>query len=264
VSTARARDAAKPRARGPGTREAHDGAARPEHIGAVVVTCEHASRTVPAPARRALAPVAHLLATHRGYDAGARDLARELAEAVRAPLHLARATRLAIDLNRSLERMGAYSPWTRALDGDARAQLADELWHPFRAAVRADLDRKLATHAPPVLHLSVHSFTPVLRGKSREIDVALLYDPRRPRERAFVDRWLAALARVRPDLRLRRNAPYRGDADGHTTALRRAFPPARYLGIELEISQRFPRQGGTAWKRLRRDLTATLREVTGA
>jgi predicted N-formylglutamate amidohydrolase len=212
---------------------------------------------VPAPTRAALAPARGLLATHRGFDAGAAELARGLARALGAPLHLGTATRLAIDLNRSLERGRAFSPWVRALDAAARDALADRLWRPFRAAVRADVEAAPA----PVLHVSVHTFTPRLRGVTRAIDVALLYDPRRPRERAFADRWLQALATRRPDLRLRRNAPYRGDADGHTTALRRALPATRYLGIELEVSQRFPRAGGAAWRRLREDLRETLAEI---
>jgi hypothetical protein len=37
---------------------------------------------------------------------------------------------------------------------------------------------------------------------------------------------------------VRRNRPYRGAADGLTTHLRRKLGP-RYLGIELEVSQRF-------------------------
>ena len=37
---------------------------------------------------------------------------------------------------------------------------------------------------------------------------------------------------------MRRNAPYRGNADGLTTALRRELPASRYEGIELELNQR--------------------------
>ena len=36
---------------------------------------------------------------------------------------------------------------------------------------------------------------------------------------------------------MRRNAPYRGDADGLTTALRRERPASRYCGVELELNQ---------------------------
>ena len=222
----------------------------------LVVSCEHASRAVPARARRALAGARGLLATHRGFDAGALELARELARAAGAPLHAGRATRLAVDLNRSLEHPAAFA---RALSAEERAALARELWQPFRGRVLRDVARR--ARRGTALHLSVHSFTPRLSGRTRAIDVALLYDPRRARERAFADRWLSALAARRPDLRLRRNAPYRGDSDGHTTALRARFPAARYLGLELEVSRRFARGAPAPWRRLRRDLCASLLEA---
>lgn len=226
---------------------------------APVVSCEHASRAVPARARRALAGARGLLATHRGFDDGALELARELARAVGAPLHAETATRLALDLNRSLEHPAAFSRFTRALPPKERSALARELWRPFRERVLRDVARRARGGA--ALHLSVHTFTPRLAGRTRAIDVALLYDPRRARERDFAGRWLAALAAHRPDLRLRRNAPYRGDSDGHTTALRARFPAPRYLGLEVEVSQRFPRGAPAAWRALRRDLCASLAEA---
>jgi predicted N-formylglutamate amidohydrolase len=229
---------------------------------AAVVSCEHASRAVPARARQALRGARALLGTHRGFDAGAAALARDLARALRAPLHLGRATRLAVDLNRSLAHPSAFSRFTRSLPAAEQDALARELWRPFRAAVLDDVAAR--ARRGDVLHLSVHTFTPRFGGRTRPIDVGLLYDPRRPRERAFADRWLAALAARRPDLRLRRNAPYRGDTDGHTTSLRARFPAGRYRGLELEVSQRFPRGAPAAWRALRAALAAALLEAVSA
>ncbi len=87
------------------------------------------------------------------------------------------------------------------------------------------------------LHISVHSFTPVLRGVRRSADIGLLYDSRRILEKELVKSWLWTLSLESPH-RVRRNYPYLGRSDGFTTALRRQFPAARYLGIELEINQR--------------------------
>lgn len=226
---------------------------------ALVVTCEHASNAVPPRARAALAPAARLLSTHQAYDAGAAELARLFARELQAPLFLGRATRLAIDLNRSAGHRALFSRFTRALPQAERRALAEELWLPFRAEAFEAIAR--AARRGQVLHLSVHSFTPRLDGRDRPIDVALLYDPKRAPERAFAARWLAALAALRPDLRLRRNAPYRGDADGHTTALRRRFPAYRYLGLELEVSQRFPLGSPSAWQALQRVLRDSLRHA---
>jgi predicted N-formylglutamate amidohydrolase len=83
----------------------------------------------------------------------------------------------------------------------------------------------------------VHSFTPVLGGEVRNADVGLLYDSQRPSEVRACRRWQAALAEIDPSLRVRRNYPYRGAADGLATWLRRRLPDARYAGVELELNQ---------------------------
>ena len=46
-----------------------------------------------------------------------------------------------------------------------------------------------------------------------------------------------------PEFALRRNSPYRGTADGLTTALRRRYPANRYIGIEVEMNQRLMKSG---------------------
>jgi predicted N-formylglutamate amidohydrolase len=113
------------------------------------------------------------------------------------------------------------------------------------------------TRARPSVHLSIHSFTPVFEGRARDVDVGVLYDPRHAGERRFADRFLAALGRARGDLRLRRNRPYSGTGDGLTTELRRELG-ARYVGIEIEVSQAFPAGSPSRWRELRRDLCAAL------
>ena len=67
-----------------------------------------------------------------------------------------------------------------------------------------------------------------------------------------------------PDLRLRRNYPYRGRSDGLTAALRRRHPDAAYVGIELEVNQRFVERRGAPWDRLKALLVDSLKEVLEA
>ena len=112
-----------------------------------------------------------------------------------------------------------------------------------------------------MIHVSTHSFTPELDGLVRTADVGLLYDPSRDAERDFSARWQDAIARRDPGLRVRRNYPYRGSADGLTTALRRRFPGDGYAGIELEINQRYPLADESGWRRLRRQIAAALAEA---
>ena len=88
----------------------------------------------------------------------------------------------------------------------------------------------------PVLHLSMHSFTPILHGKIRDADIGLLYDPTRELECKFCKDLGSLLKRETP-FRVRYNYPYRGVADGFTTELRKSFSGKQYLGIEIEINQ---------------------------
>ena len=85
----------------------------------------------------------------------------------------------------------------------------------------------------------------------RQADVAWLYDPRRPGEVAFARAWMLALEQRAPELRLRRNYPYQGRSDGLTASLRKQYSDATYVGIELEVNQRFVERRGTAWESLR-------------
>ena len=230
---------------------------------ALLITCEHGGNRVPA-AYRALfsegAGAARALASHRGWDPGALPLARELARRLDAPLLACTTTRLVVDTNRSVGRPGLFSEWTRGLPAEERDAIVARWWQPHRSRVE-ELVRSRVRGRARVLHLAVHSFTPRWKGRTRAIDVGLLYDPARAGERTFVTGWLEALRERRGDLRLARNRPYRGNADGLTTWLRTRFGDPRYLGIELEVSQRFPLGPGTAWQRLRRDLGRSLEEA---
>jgi predicted N-formylglutamate amidohydrolase len=112
-----------------------------------------------------------------------------------------------------------------------------------------------------VVHVSSHSFTPVLDGVVRNADVGLLYDPGRPGEAALCRAWQAQLADREPGLHVRRNYPYAGKSDGFAAFLRRRFSERDYIGIELEINQRIVQKGGPAWRRLRQALVACLAEA---
>lgn len=218
----------------------------------LVLTCEHGGNRVPAEYRGLFRGAAGVLATHRGFDAGALTAARFLAARLRAPLVAATTTRLLVDLNRSPHNPAVFSRYTRDLPAEERERLLAMHHRPHRDSVRTRIRQALGSRAR-VLHLAVHSFTPVLRGEVRDFDIGLLYDPKRSAERRFCTDWQRQLRRA--DFRVRRNAPYRGTSDGFTTALRREFGP-RYLGIELEINQ--SHVAAPSWRALMTGLQVSL------
>lgn len=204
----------------------------------VLLSCEHAGAEVPAELATLFeSPVAQAaLASHEGSDLGAGELARALAARLDAPLHPHLVSRLVVDANRSERNPAVFSRFTRGLARPERELLLARHHRPHRARVADALERTRA-EGGSVVHLAVHSFTPVFRGTPRGVDVGLLYDPSREGERALCV-CLQDLLRARTGWRVYRNAPYRGASDGLPTALRRRWPTG-YVGIELEVSQRW-------------------------
>ncbi|HEY6599613.1 MAG TPA: N-formylglutamate amidohydrolase [Pseudomonadales bacterium] len=202
-----------------------------------LITCEHGGNRIPARYAILFAGQSAVLQSHRGWDPGALTLARSLAKLLDAPLIASQTSRLLVDLNRSEHHPKLFSAMTDVLQDDARNRILDEHYRPYRDDVEAAGDAIIDADAR-IVHISVHSFVPVLDGKTRRADIGLLYDPRRTREAALCNRWIMALGASLPDLEVRRNYPYRGDADGLTTALRRRYRAADYIGIEIELNQR--------------------------
>jgi predicted N-formylglutamate amidohydrolase len=201
-----------------------------------------------------------LLSSHRGYDAGALRMAKQLARAFGAPLVSATVSRLVIDLNRSIGHSQLYSAATRRAPASVREEILARHYRPYRVQVER-LVGQAVSRGRRVIHISSHSYTPVLNGKVRRADVGLLYDPGRQGETALCARWKAALAAIAPGLKVRRNYPYAGKGDGLTSYLRRRFANSAYVGIELEVNQSIVSAADRRWLALRRVLIDSLRRA---
>jgi predicted N-formylglutamate amidohydrolase len=118
-----------------------------------------------------------------------------------------------------------------------RRTLLNRYHTPHRTAVEQAV-REARKTGDAVVHIGWHSFTPVLNGQVRRADIGVLYDPARAHERRLATLLVNALKEEFPGWAIRRNAPYRGAADGLTTTLRRTWPDRRYAGLELEINQK--------------------------
>lgn len=123
----------------------------------LIVSCEHGGNRVPSAFKTLFSE--KFLASHRGYDAGALALARDLAAAARAPLFYSTTSRLLVELNRPLGH-------------------------------------------PQIFH------------------------------RPFPERTRAAM--------------------------RERFSARRYVGVQIEVNQKFPRGGAARWRTLRANLVASL------
>jgi predicted N-formylglutamate amidohydrolase len=229
----------------------------------IFITCEHGGNSVPENFAVLFRNSRELLKSHRGYDSGALELAKELAGGLKAPLFFLNITRLLIDLNRSPHNPRRFSEITVMLGADEKQKIEKLYYAPYRAEVRSALLRYIEKGGRAV-HVSVHTFTPALHGKMRTADIGFLYDPSRRDEAAFCISWKKALYELQPGLRVRRNYPYRGTSDGFTSCLRKMFSEDSYLGIELEINQKFPLGDRRRWLKLKRALLHSLEITTSS
>lgn len=235
------------------------GRPQPDRAVDILITCEHGGNRIP----RNYAPLFRhhraLLKTHEGYDRGALALAKTLARLTAADLVYAVTSRLLIELNRSPGHPKFFSAATANAPREIQQEIARRYYRPYRrrveqrAASATDVNRQL-------IHVSAHTFTPVLNGKTREADIGLLYDPKRTSEVDFCATWAHALAIELPNARVRRNYPYKGVSDGLTTFLRSRFGADDYIGVELEVNQKHV-SDGRAWRNYRSAIGRALKSA---
>lgn len=154
----------------------------------VVLVCDHAGRTIPASLGR-LGLAAADLDRHIAWDIGAAAVTRILAERFGAAAVLANYSRLVIDANRALHDPTAIPvvsdevviPGNRAIDSHEQDRRVAALFTPYHDAIAAIIAGHRAAGRVPAV-VSVHSFTPVMRGFARPWQVGVLwdYDPRIP------------------------------------------------------------------------------------
>ncbi|CAO3443948.1 hypothetical protein [Azospirillum argentinense] len=210
---------------------------RPESDSPVLLLCDHASRAIPK-ALGTLGLDEANLCRHIAYDIGAAEVTRRLSERFGATAVLSGYSRLVIDPNRALDDPTAIPvvsddvviPGNRALDRAEEERRIDAIFRPYHEAVAAEVARRRERGQVPVL-LSIHSFTPAMRGVARPWHVGILWDhdPRIP---------IPMIARLRADGRwcVGDNEPYSGRTTLGGTVESHATP-AGLPNVLVEVRQ---------------------------
>mgnify|MGYP000279786257 CR=1 FL=1 len=178
-----------------------------------LITCDHATNLVPpfvCGGDLGLPP--EDMARHIAYDIGAYEVSKRLGAYLDAPVVASNFSRLVIDPNRGeddptlLMRLydGTIIPANRHADDQELARRLDACYRPYHRAV-ADLAKR-----PGTVIISMHSFTPQLRGRpKRPWQIGILH----PADEAFSPHLIAELKQA-PDLCVGVNEPYTGYLPG--------------------------------------------------
>ncbi|MGX8012113.1 N-formylglutamate amidohydrolase [Mesorhizobium sp. ORM8.1] len=147
-----------------------------------VFTCDHASNFLPAEFGTLGLPAVDLT-RHIAWDPGALPVASRMSRALDATLVETRVSRLVIDCNRPLDAPDLVPPVseTTAIPGNTGlsdkqfAARVDLAWRPFHGAIADIIEERLARGQETRL-VSVHSFTPVYKGKNRPWHIGVIHD----------------------------------------------------------------------------------------
>jgi predicted N-formylglutamate amidohydrolase len=204
----------------------------------VYFTVEHASDKIPKEYSH-LNKRKELVGTHWSCDIGALDVAKKLSKHFKAPLLKSAASRLIIDCNRSpMNKKALFARHPFTLSHNEKEEIKRKYYYPYWNKGIREIKSLLKNYK--VLSISVHSFTPVLKGIKRNNDIALLYRPWVKEEKSFCHLWVKEIKKLKPYLKIRFNYPYTGASDcfiNHCSD--REFTDRKhFLGIFLEINQK--------------------------
>ena len=201
----------------------------------LILVCEHAANTFPAPWGD-LGLTAEQRQAHIAWDPGALGLMQALAARLDATSVAATVSRLIYDCNRAPDMPGAMPtksevhevPGNAAITPTQRAARAAAIYVPFHDALHGLIAERIALGRRPVL-VTIHSFTPVYFGQKRAVEFGVIHDADDRLARAIL-----AGAEATSSLACGLNAPYSA-ADDVTHTLRLHATPYGLANAMLEI-----------------------------
>lgn len=196
----------------------------------LLLVCDHASNHVPAVLAQ-LGLAQSRLEEHIGWDIGAAGLTRALAAKLDAPAVLAVNSRLVIDCNRAEDAAdliaavsdGVVIPGNTNLSPADRTERVQTFHTPYHDAIDAAARPDLSAM------VSIHSFTPHMRGEDRPWHVGLLFD----QDDRLARRLQTELAQE-AGLIIGMNAPY-APSDGVYYTLERHAVARGLLNVMIEV-----------------------------
>jgi predicted N-formylglutamate amidohydrolase len=201
----------------------------------VILVAEHAGRQLP-PFVGSLGLDDEAMVSHIAWDIGVAELSRMLSRMLDAPLIMQRYSRLVYDCNRAFEAPDAIVtesdniavPGNAGLTAEHRKKRYEEIYMPFEAAIEALLQERKAVGIHSVL-VTIHSFTPVYKGRQRHLDLGILHDA----DTRLADA-LMQQSRLENAFSTARNEPY-APADGVTHTLVRHGVNNGLLNVMFEV-----------------------------
>lgn len=213
-------------------------------FGGILIVADHASNRVPEGFSLGIAP--ELLTQHIAIDIGVAGVAERMAQRPGIAAFLGNVSRLVCDFNREEHAPGlipiasdGHAIPGNALDHEGHMERLNRFYHPYHNALAALLDE-----APPLLIVSLHSFTPNLSAhpdEGRPWHCGILYNEDE-RAARFIIPLLADEGVFVGD-----QQPYSGKLLNATMNRHAESEGRAYVGIEIRQDQIADEAGQALW-----------------
>ena len=177
-----------------------------------LVICDHSSNNIPLQYKN-LGISKKDLESHRAFDLGASDVASELSKLLNCSLVMANFSRLLIDPNRGKDDPTLIPKISegKIIKGNMNISISENdiernkrilnYYFPYHRQINRFINKSLDNGKTPKL-LSIHSFTPIWKGKKRETDIGILWDRDDRLSKIFLNSF--------KNIKLGNNEPYSG------------------------------------------------------
>jgi predicted N-formylglutamate amidohydrolase len=222
---------------------------RPRGGSPFFLTADHAGRAIPSRLGELGLPESERQ-RHIAWDIGIAAVTEMLSQALDATAVLQAYSRLVIDCNRnpgwesSTPTISELTeiPGNRGISQSEREARRREIFLPYHQRIAELLDRRAAAQRHTVL-IAMHSFTPVFKSETRDVEIGILYN----RDRRLPDIMLDLL-RAEGDLAVGDNAPYAiTEASDYTVPVHGEQRGVPHLEIELRQDLIGDEAGRAAW-----------------
>ena len=200
-----------------------------------LVICDHASNNIPLEYKN-LGISKKDLESHRAFDLGAYEVAAELSNLLCCSIVMANFSRLLIDPNRGKDDPTLIPKLSEGKiikgninismseDDIERSKRIDRFYLPYHKQINRFINKSLDNGRIPKI-LSIHTFTPIWKGKKREIDVGILWDKDDRLSKIFLNSF--------KNIKLGDNKPYSGRLKNDTLYKHASSQGIPHVLIEL-------------------------------
>ena len=238
----------------------------------LILTCEHATNHIPKEYEYYFKPerkikgqwigkiaIKDLLEDHWGWDPGAFEMAKRMQKKLNAKFFDFKVSRLLIDANHSDWNENLFSEISSNFDEEAKQKLLNKYYYPYLNSIEKYMLDEVKK-GNKVLHVDVHAFTPVYNGIVRKVDIGLLIQDDK-KERELGEKIKKVLESSIRGIRVRFNQPYLGEGDCIPTAFKYQFSRSNYLGIAIEVNNKFFRKNKKKFNKICNSLIKAIEGI---